>query len=116
MDKAINTSEWLQLLAEVPPNFTSQLPHNELQHLKTFECDTLENIITVFEFEIWLLPDTIQEWLASTGVTHHTQAVGSALILLDSLEGYVNEIAISSIVAVDIRYKATANEFKVRMC
>jgi hypothetical protein len=111
MDKAIHTLEWLRLLAEVLPIFTSQLPNKELQRLKTFECDTLENIITVFEFEMWLLPDTIQEWLASTRVSHDTHAVGSALtFLLDSFEGYVN----ASIVDMDVRYKATANECKVR--
>lgn len=61
MDKGFHASEWWQLLAEVLPIFTSQLPHKELQCLKNFERDTLENIRTVFEFEIWLLPDTIQE-------------------------------------------------------
>ena len=83
-------AEW-QLLAAVHPIFASKVPSVSTHGQSESTRDILQNLETVFEFEIWLLPDALQEAQIHSLSENASQGVLVLTSLLSIFERYVDE-------------------------
>lgn len=92
MGLATNASEEWQLLASVHPIFASKLPSVEPFGQSESNCEILKNFETIFEFEMWLLPDALQEAQAySLSENASQEGVLALASLLRLFEDYIDE-------------------------
>jgi hypothetical protein len=84
-------NDW-QLLASVHLVFAAQPPTINAAHLGDTEREILANLVTILEFELWLVPDALQEaqGLSLSGSAYHGFAALTSL--LDIFEQYVDNI------------------------
>lgn len=82
--------DW-QLLKSIHPIFASKAPFSKAQRLRQSDQDILSNLETIFDFEIWLLPDALQEALAS-GIAERSSEEATQVLayILNCLEHYVD--------------------------
>ena len=84
------SAEW-QLLAAVHPIFASKVPSLSTHGRSESTRDILQNLETIFEFEIWLLPDALQEAQIHNISKNASQGVLVLTSLLDIFERCVDE-------------------------
>ena len=92
MGLATNAPEEWQLLASVHPIFAFKSPSIEPFGQSESDREILKNLETVFEFEIWLLPDALQEAQAySLSENASQEGILALASLLGLFEDYVDE-------------------------
>ena len=80
MGLAANASEEWQLLASVHPILASKLPSVEPFGQSESNCEILKNFETIFEFEMWLLLDALQEARHRLGKTGAEAAISGQTV------------------------------------
>lgn len=93
MGHIVHASEEWQLLSAVHLIFAAQAPAINLADLSGADKDVCLNLLTIFDFEIWLVPDALQEAQALSLAGNTSNLASRALAsLLGVFEQYVDDI------------------------
>ncbi len=83
--------DW-QLLASVHLVFAARPPRINVADLRETEREILSNLVTNLEFELWLVPDALQEAQGLSLSRRAYHGFAALTSLLDIFERYVNDV------------------------